>query len=66
MRSNIYNINEIICGYAVSITFFFILLSTAVINVGILLAVFTGLIILAKDKQYIEVFIKNKINLSKA
>ena len=64
MRSNIYNINEIICGYAVSITFFSILLSTAIINVGILLAVFTGLIILAKDKQYIEVFIKNKINLS--
>ena len=64
MRSNIYNINEIICGYAVSITFFSILLSTALVNVGILLAVFTGLIILFKDKQYIEVFIKNKINLS--
>lgn len=64
MKLDFYNINERICGYALCFSFFFILISTAAINVGILLGVFTGCIIIAKDRKYIEVFIKNKINLS--
>ena len=64
MASHIYNINEKICGYAICVTFFSILLSTAVVNVGILLAVISGLIILIKDKQCVNTFIKNRINLS--
>ena len=64
MRLDFYNINERICGYSLCLAFFSVLISTAVINVGILLAVLTGCIIIAKDRKYIEVFIKNKINLS--
>ena len=64
MKLDFYNINERICGYALCFSFFFILISTAVLNTGILLAVLTGCIILAKDRKYFEVFIKNKINLS--
>ena len=47
-----------------AVTFFCILISTAVINVGILLSVLTGLILITKEKKYLEVFIKNKINLT--
>ena len=64
MKLDFYNINERICGYALCFSFFFILISTAALNVGIILAVLSGCIILAKDRKYIEVFIKNKINLS--
>jgi hypothetical protein len=64
MKLNIYNINEKLCGYVISITFFSILLSTAIVNVGILITVFTGLIILIKNKDFIDVFFRNKINLS--
>jgi len=64
MKLNFYSINERICGYALCFAFFSILISTAVLNIGIILAVMLGCIILAKDKKYTEVFIKNKINLS--
>ena len=57
-------INEKICGYSIAITFFFILISTAVVNIGILLSIITGLILIAKKKKYLEVFFYNKINLS--
>ena len=64
MKLDFYNINERICGYSLCLAFFFVLISTAALNVVVILAVFSGFIILAKDKKYIEVFIKNKINLS--
>ena len=55
---------EKICGYSICITFFSILISTAIVNLCILLSVFIGLLFIIKDKQFINVFIKNKINLS--
>ncbi len=64
MGKSIYNINEKICGYAICITFFFILISTAVVNIGIILAVISGLILIIQDKQFINTFFKNRINLS--
>ena len=64
MKLDFYNINERICGYSLCFAFFSVLISTAALNVAVILAVFSGFIILVKDKKYIEVFIKNKISLS--
>ena len=64
MKLDLYNINEKLCGYALCLAFFSILISTAVLNVGIILSVITGCIILVKDRKCVEVFIKNKISLS--
>ena len=64
MFSNVYDVNEKICGYAISVAFFFILISTAVVNIGILISVITGLILISKERNYSEIFIKNKVNLS--
>lgn len=64
MLSNFDNINEKICGYALSFAFFSILISTATLNIGIIIVVISSCIILARDRKYTEVFIRNKINLS--
>jgi O-antigen ligase len=64
MKLDFYNINEKICGYAICLAFFSILISTATLNIGIIIAVISGCIVLAKDRKYGEVFIKNKISLS--
>jgi len=64
MDLNFYKINEKICGYTICTTFFFILISTAIVNISIILSVLFGLILLVKNKQFINIFVKNKINLS--
>ena len=55
---------EKICGYSICIAFFSILISTSIVNISILLVVFFGLSLIVKDKQFINIFIRNKINLS--
>tara|TARA_Y100000768_G_scaffold296196_1_gene230010 strand:- start:2537 stop:3742 length:1206 start_codon:yes stop_codon:yes gene_type:complete len=61
---NFNNIDQKICGYSLSITFFFVLISTAVTNIAILFAVISSLILIVKRNDIYKTFIDNKINLS--
>ena len=64
MKLDFYHINEKVCGHALCLAFFSILISTAALNIGIVLSVITGCIILVGDKKFFEFFIKDKIGLS--
>lgn len=61
---NFNNIDQKICGYSLSITFFFVLISTAVTNIAILFTVISSLILIVKRNDIYKTFIDNKINLS--
>ena len=61
---NLNTINEKICGYSLCFTFFFILISTAVANISIFISMITGIIVIINKKEFFNVFIKNKLNLS--
>jgi len=61
---NFNNINQKICGYSLSATFFFILISTFVTNIAVLLAVISSLVLIIKKNDIYETFIDNKVNLS--
>jgi len=49
--------------FFLQISLFFILISTAVSNAAIIIAIILGLLSIFKDKRYLEIFFTNRVNL---